>query len=310
MSFSDKVRVALVQDSPVIFDLKKTLKKSAELIRKAAESKPDLIVFPESFIPAYPRNMIFGSRIGSRSKEGRELWLRYYNNSVCIPGPEITEIENLSKEISSYISMGITEKHGKSLFCTQVLISPKNGLISRHRKIKPTAAERIVWAEGNGADLGTQRISETVLGTLICWENYMPLARMAMYTKGVNIYLAPTADNRDSWQTTLSHIAMEGRCFVIGVNQHVTVDDYPEFALENDPDKEQKKIISRGGSCIISPLGDYIAGPVWGKNEIIVADLDLDSVTESSLDFDAGGHYNRPDIFKLKIADQPETLVD
>lgn len=310
MSFSHKPRVALVQESPVFFNSLKTIDKCLELIGEASINKPDLIVFPESFIPGYPRNMIFGSRIGSRSDEGRELWKEYYNNSITVPGTETRLFEDISKKTGIYISLGITEKENKSLYCSQLLFSPKRGLIAKHRKIKPTAAERIVWAEGNGKDLGTQKISKTILGTLICWENYMPLARMAMYMKGVNLYLAPTADNRECWQTTLKHIAMEGRCFVIGVNQFVSRNEYPANISDSSEVHGKDFHGSRGGSCIVSPMGEYIAGPVWDKSQIIHAELDLDIVTRSSLDFDPAGHYNRPDIFDLKINDQPETLVE
>lgn len=310
MSFAEKPRIALVQDSPVFFNAGKTTDKCLELIDRASSNKPDLIVFPESFIPGYPRHMIFGSRIGYRSSEGRELWKEYYNNSISVPGPEVKIFEDISKKTGVYLSMGITERDNKSLYCTQLLFSPRNGLISKHRKIKPTAAERIVWAEGSGRDLATQKISNTIIGTLICWENYMPLARMSMYLKGVNLYLAPTADYRESWQTSLRHIALEGRCFVIGVNQYTGIDEYPGHIAESCGLSKKDLSGSRGGSCIISPMGEYIAGPLWDEPGIICAELDLGMVTGASLDFDAAGHYNRPDIFDIKINDQPETLVD
>ncbi len=309
MSFDKKVNVAIVQASPVLFNKKSTLERCLELIDKASLKNPDLIVFPESFIPAYPRNMIFGTTIGSRSDKGRQIWEKYFNNSVDVPGEETSILAEAAKRSGAFISMGITEREGKSLYCTQLFFSPSGKLSGKHRKIKPTGAERLVWGEGDGSTLSTHKINNTIIGTLICWENYMPLARMALYNKGVNIYLAPTADNRDSWQSTLKHIAQEGRCFVIACNQFVLASDYPEDIASSEGIKSEK-ILSRGGSCIVSPLGEYIKKPVWDKEEIIYAELDLNLTIRSSLDFDAAGHYNRPDIFTFDATKQPDTIIE
>lgn len=309
MSFDNKVKVAVVQATPVLFNKKLTLEKCIELIDTASQQNPDLIVFPESFIPAYPRGMVFGTTIGSRTDEGRSLWEEYFNNAVDVPGKETGLIAEAAKKSGAYISMGITEREGKSLYCTQLFFSPSGKLSGKHRKIKPTAAERLVWGEGDGSTLSTHKISNTVIGTLICWENYMPLARMALYTKGVNIYLAPTADNRDSWQATLKHIAQEGRCFVIGCNQFVSGSDYPASVAVMEGIKTED-ILSGGGSCIVSPMGDYVKEPIWNKEEIFYADLDLKMTIRSSLDFDATGHYNRPDIFSFDARHQPDTTIE
>ncbi len=309
MSFDKKVKVAVVQAAPVLFNKKLTTEKIIGLIEQASLHNPDLIVFPESFIPAYPRNMIFGTTIGSRSDTGRLIWEKYFNNSVDVPGKESDIIAQAAKKSGAYISMGITEREGKSLYCTQLFFSPSGKLSGKHRKIKPTAAERLVWGEGDGSTLSTHKISKTIIGTLICWENYMPLARMALYNKGVNIYLAPTADNRESWQATLKHIAQEGRCFVIGCNQFVAGSDYPKDIVASEGINTDE-ILSAGGSCIISPLGEYIKEPVWNKEEIIIAELDLNMTIRSSLDFDATGHYNRPDIFTFNANNQPDTIIE
>lgn len=309
MSFDNKVKVAVIQAAPVLFNREKTLEKCLELIEAASKNSPDLIVFPESFVPAYPRNMIFGTTIGSRSEEGRKLWQEYFNSSMPVPGKETEIIAEAAKRSGACISLGITERENKSLYCTQLFFSAGGKLSGKHRKIKPTAAERLVWGEGDGSDLTTHKITNTVIGTLICWENYMPLARMAMYEKGVNIYLAPTADNRDSWQASIRHIAQEGRCFVVSCNQFVSGDAYPEH-ISSKEGIRQDEIISAGGSCIVSPSGDYLAGPVWNSEEIIFAELDLESTIRSSLDFDPVGHYNRPDIFTYSAKDQPDTIVE
>jgi nitrilase len=310
MSFNNIVKVAVIQSTPVLFDKASTLDKCIGLIETASLQNPDLIVFPESYIPAYPRDMIFGTTIGSRSDEGRLLWEKYHSNSVTVPGDETATLAKAAKKAGAYLSVGVTEREGKSLFCTQLFFSPRGKLSGKHRKIKPTAAERIIWGEGDGSTLTSHKIGQTIIGTLICWENYMPLARMALYNKGVNIYLAPTADNRESWQSTLIHIAQEGRCFVIGCNQFVKADDYPEEISRIENINKPGEVISAGGSCIISPLGEYIAGPVWGEEEIIFADLDLGMTIRSSLDFDPTGHYNRPDIFDYSVKGQPDTIIE
>jgi len=309
MSFENIVKVAVVQATPVLFDRNQTLNRSLELITEASRKSPDLIVFPESFIPAYPRNMIFGSTIGSRSEDGRLLWEKYFNNSMSAPGKEVDKIAEAAKKSGAYISIGITERDGKSLYCTQLFFSPAGRLSAKHRKIKPTAAERVIWGEGDGSTLTTHKISNTVIGTLICWENYMPLARMALYSKGVNIYIAPTADNRDSWQSTIKHIAQEGRCFVIACNQFVSGKDYPEQIAKIERINTDE-IVSAGGSCIVSPLGEYISEPIWDEEKIIYADLDLSMTIRSSLDFDPVGHYNRPDIFTYSAIGQPDTIIE
>ncbi|MEZ4999648.1 MAG: carbon-nitrogen hydrolase family protein [Bacteroidales bacterium] len=232
----------------------------------------------------------------------------YYSNSVGVPGPETAYIEELSRKSGAYISMGITERDGKSLYCTQLFFSPKKGLLGKHRKIKPTAAERIVWAEGDASTLSTFRTPFGIAGTLICWENFMPMARMAMYSRNVTIYIAPTADNRESWQTAIRHIAQEGRCFVISCNQFSRYEDYPAAIRESEKTHQKGGVISAGGSAVVGPTGEYIAGPVTGSEIILYADLELAMISRAALDLDVAGHYNRPDIFNLSVNGLPETI--
>jgi len=215
-------------------------------------------------------------------------------------------LENLAKSHNTYLVIGVTEKENLSgsLFCSVLYISPESGLLGVHRKIKPTGSERLIWSEAAGESLVTFQTKIGKLGGLICWENYMPLARMAMYKKGVEIYIAPTADSRDEWTSTMKHIALEGRCFVLGCNQYFTKSMYPEkyqHLIKNEPEN-----ICPGGSLIVSPMGKIIAGPLFNKGGALTAKIDLDEVTESKLDFDVIGHYSRDDIFKFEVNGQPE----
>ena len=307
MILPDKIKAAVVQATPVLFDRDKSIGRAVELIHKAAESSPDLILFPEAFIPGYPRNLSFGTKVGSRSSEGKELYELYYRNSVVAGSSHTSVFCELAEKYGAFISLGVSEQFGRSLYCSQLLFSPAGKLAGIHRKIKPTASERIIWGEGDGSTLTSHRSGNITLGTLICWENYMPLARMALYNKGVNIYLAPTADNRESWQHAIRHIASEGRCFVLACNQFVRSSDYPDKITGLDNPGTMPDIVSRGGSAIISPDGEYLAGPVWDREDILFAELDSSAAIRGGFDFEPSGHYNRPDIFTLAINGQPET---
>lgn len=306
---SRKIKVAAVQAAPVLFDLEASLKRTAEYIKKAAALRANLVVFPESFLPGYPRGLGFGAVIGSRTDLGREQYKRYWENSVEVPGVAVATLGQMAKDQNIFLVMGVTERDTitKTLYCTTLYFSNKGTLMGKHRKLKPTASERVVWGEGDGTTLSTFKTEVGVLGGLICWENYMPLARMAMYQKGVEVYMAPTADARDNWQSTMVHIANEGRCFVIGCNQFVTKADYPENLsgeVDDSPD-----IMCRGGSVIISPMGKILAGPLFDQEGIISAEIDLDEVVKSRMDFDVTGHYARNDVFLYIAKDQPDTFT-
>jgi nitrilase len=202
-----------------------------------------------------------------------------------------------------------TEYSHGTLYCTLLYFGPDGTLLGKHRKLKPTAAERLIWGEGDGSTLTVLNTELGRIGGLICWENYMPLARMALYGKGVDIYLAPTADARERWQATLRHIALEGRCFVLGCNQYVTKSMYPADLelikeLENQPD-----VLCRGGSAIVSPSGEYLAGPLFDQEGILLADLDLAEIARGKFDFDVVGHYARPDVFQLIVNEQPAQTI-
>lgn len=306
-----KHKIACAQLTPVIFNKKETVEKAVAWIEKAASENIKLLVFPESYIPAYPAGMDFGTVVGSRTAKGRDHFRIYSENSVVVPGNETALLAEMAGKHKMYIVMGVTEKDSvtHTLYCTMLWFSPDGILMGKHRKLKPTAAERIVWGEGDGKTLVSFDTSIGKMGGLICWENYMPLARMAMYRRGVEIYVAPTADSRESWISSMRHIACEGRCYVIGCNQYFTKQDYPA-QMQHDLADDRPEVLSRGGSVIVSPLGDILAGPLYDREGLLIAEADMEEVVRSRMDFDVAGHYSRDDIFKLKVKDQPEIIKD
>ena len=303
------IKVAVVQAAPILFDREATLHKACQLTGEAAKQGAKLILFPEAFIPAYPRGLGFGSVVGSRSPAGRRTWQQYWANAVNVPGPATEALGAAAREARAYLAIGVIERDGQysrgTLYCTLVYFGPDGRLLAKHRKLKPTAAERLIWGEGDGSTLAVVKTEFGKIGGLICWENYMPLARMAMYGKGVEIYLAPTADARDTWQATLRHIACEGRCFVLGCNQFVTRSMYPKDLEGLEDLADQPEVICRGGSAITSPLGEVLAGPLYDQEGMLLADLDLADIVRSKFDFDVVGHYARPDVFQLIVNERP-----
>jgi len=305
---SSLLRAAVVQAAPPLFDLEGGIDKAVDLIRRAGRERADLILLPEAYLPGYPRGLDFGALVGSRSPEGRDLWKRYYDNSVDVPGPATERLGQAAAEAGAYLAVGVTERDPDTrgtLYCTVLYFGRDGRLLGRHRKLKPTGTERIIWGEGDGGGLLVLDTEIGRIGGLICWENYMPLARTALYRQGVQIYLAPTADARDTWHASMIHIALEGRCFVLGCNQFVTREVH-EAAL--GPDAKLPGILCRGGSTIISPHGEVLAGPLYGREGILYADLDLGETVRGKFDFDVAGHYARPDVFDLRINGQPPPL--
>ena len=307
------VKVAVVQASPVLFDRKETVKKACHLIHKAAAQGAQFVLFPEAFIPAYPRGLSFGMVVGSRSEEGRHTWQAYWDNAVDVPSPATDTLGAAVRKAGVYMAIGIIERDSQfsrgTLYCTLLYFGPDGQVIGKHRKLKPTGAERLIWGEGDGSTLTVLNTELGKIGGLICWENYMPLARMAMYSKGVELYLAPTADARETWHATLRHIACEGRCFVLGCNQFVTKDMYPASLQVAHELAEQPDVMCRGGSAIISPLGEVLAGPLYDREGMLFAELDSGEIVRSKVDFDVVGHYARPDVFQLTVNEQPAVSV-
>ncbi len=307
------VKVAVVQAAPALMDREATTDRVVHLIGEASAQDARLIVFPEAFIPAYPWGIRFGTRVGGRTDQGRKAWARYWANAVDVPGPVIETIGAAARAAGAYVAIGVIERDQTfsrgTLFCTLAYLGPDGQLLAKHRKLMPTAAERYIWGAGDGSTLPVLPTPHGRLGGLICWENYMPLARMSMYAKGVELYVAPTADSRDSWQATIRHIACEGRCFVLSACQFVTKEMYPADFEARDELDGAPDVLSRGGSAIIAPLGDYVAGPLFNEEGILVANLDLALVAQGKFDFDVAGHYARPDVFRLIVNEQPAPPV-
>lgn len=301
-------QAAVVQMGAVPFDKAATVEKVLSRIKEAAALGAKLIVFPEATISGYPKGSDFGARVGGRLPRGRDEFVRYFEGGIDVPGAETALLAKAAKEAGAYIVIGVMEKDIGTLYCTALHFSPDGQLLGKHRKLVPTAMERLIWGSGDGSTLPVHDTSLGKLGSVICWENYMPLLRMAMYNKGIQLYCAPTADDRDIWIPSMQHIAIEGRCFVFSACQHITRQAYGEDydAIQgNDPDT----VLFRGGSAIISPSGEILAGPDYEGETILTAEIDLTEVTKGKFDLDVVGHYSRPDIFRLLVDENPKKSV-
>ena len=297
------VKVAVIQATPAMFDTPATVEKACGLIAEASINGAKLVLFPEAFIGGYPKGMSLGVRLGMRTVEGRKDFKRYYENAISIPGNETDKLGRAAEQAGAYVILGVIEKEESTstLYCTALFIGPDGKVLGKHRKLKPTAAERLIWGEGDGSTLPVFDTPFGKIGAVICWENYMPLLRAAMYGKGVRIYLAPTFDARDNWQISMRHVALEGHCFVLTCNQYLTKSAFPTDLNCYDELADQPEVLHRGGSAIINPYGDYLAGPLWEKEGIEYAVLDLGQIEETRFDFDVTGHYTRPDVLQLHV---------
>ena len=296
------VRAAVVQAAPVAFDRDCTLAKVRALTAQAAQGGAQLVVFPEAFVSAYPRGMTFGAVVGERSAEGREWYRRYWDSSVDVPGPAVDTLSDIAREASVHVVIGVIERDGGTLYCSALFFAPNGDFLAKHRKLVPTASERLVWGQGDGSTMPVLDTSVGKIGAAICWENYMPLYRTALYAKGIQLYVAPTADSREGWVASMRHIALEGRCFVLSCNQFARRRDYPPD-YPGDIPADADAIVTRGGSCIVGPLGQLLAGPVYDEEAILTADLDLSDTVRGKFDLDVVGHYARPDVFRLVVND-------
>ncbi len=304
------VRVAAVQAAACPFDTNRAVEMVCSMTAEAAKEGSRLILFPEAYVGGYPWGLAFGTAVGGRSEVGRRVFGRYWESAIDVPGPEVERMCQVAGDFGVWLCVGVIERDSTystgTLFCTLLYFGPNGELLGKHRKLKPTAAERLIWGEGDGSTLTTVETDFGRVGGLICWENYMPLARMTMYGKGVKIYLAPTADSRDRWQSTLQHIALEGRCFVLGCNQYVTRDMYPKDLAIADELDVWPETLSAGGTAIYGPLGEVLGEPLWNQAGIVYADLDMRSIHRSRFDFDVTGHYARPDVFRLIVDESPK----
>ena len=298
-------KIALVQAEPVLFDKDASLEKALKYIEEAAGTNAELIVFPELFIPGYPIGMNFGFSMGKRTEAGREDWMRYYNASLIAGGPEFEAMAQAAIKAKAYISMGFSERDAVkgTLYNSNVIFEP-DGSWKVHRKLKPTGTERVVWGD---ADKDYFPITETPwgpMGSLICWESYMPLARVALYQKGITIYISPNTNDNPEWQATIQHIAIEGKCYFINADMLVRKSSYPTDLNEKDAVDRLPDMVCRGGSCIIDPYGHYLTEPVWDEETIIYADLDMTLPAACKMEHDAVGHYARPDVLNLIVEDK------
>jgi len=275
-----------------------TLDRVLAFEHQIRQSDCDLLVMPEALLGGYPKGADFGTRVGYRKAGGREEFLRYWREAVDLDGPEVAAVAGLAKTCNTAIVIGVIERSGATLFCTALFISNQGELLAKHRKLMPTASERLIWGLGDGSTIAVVDTAAGRIGAAICWENYMPLLRTAMYAKGIEIWCAPTVDDRDIWQTSMAFIAYEGRNFLVSACQFQPPPSAPERRDETWP--EDRPLI-RGGSVIISPMGDVLAGPVYGREALVAASIDLDDIIRARYDMDPTGHYARPDIFKLSV---------
>ena len=299
---------AVVQAAPVVFDAARSLAKLADFAADAARRGAKLAVFPEAFVSAYPKGLDFGARVGQRSVDGREDFRRYFESAIDVPGPGTEAIGAAARAGALHLVVGVIERDGGTLYCTALTFGPDGRLLATHRKLMPTAMERLVWGFGDGSTISVADTDLGRVGSVICWENYMPLLRMAMYAKGVQLYCAPTADDRETWMPTMRHVALEGRCFVLTACQYLTRGDCPaDYAVAAGDDPAT--VLMRGGSGIVDPLGRVLAGPNMDGETILTAEIDTAEIARGKYDFDVVGHYARPDVFRLHVNERPTPAV-
>jgi len=306
-------KVAVVQTASILSDRDRTVEKVVSLIHEAAAEGAELLLFPEALISGYPRGLAYGAVVGSRSAEGRKLFQQYWDSAVEVPSASTVAIGNAARSNKVFVAVGVIERDstfsGGSLYCTVLFFAPSGELVGKHRKLKPTGSERLIWSEGDGSTMPVFQTPAGRAGALICWENYMPLARMAMYAQGVQLLLMPTADARDIWLATIRHVAYEGRCFVLSCNQFVSKDMYPEDWLKLPELADMQDVVTPGRSAIVNPMGEIIAGPLEGQEGILYADIDLSEIPRAKFDFDVTGHYSRSDVFRLIVNRRPAPPV-
>jgi nitrilase len=308
---NNEFKAAVVQASPIFLDRKVTVEKACGLISDAASKGAKLIVFPEAYIPAYP-DWVWVIPSGKK-KMLDELYAELLENAITIPDKWTEKLCQAAKKAKAYVIMGLSERNSEasnaSLFNTLLYIDPDGKIMGKHRKLVPTGGERLVWSQGDGSTLGVFDTPIGKLGGLICWENYMPLARYTLYSWGIQIYTAPTWDNGEPWLSTLRHIAKEGSVYVLGsciVMRKSDIPDKFEFKTLYAPTKEW---INTGDSVIIDPNGKIIAGPVTMKEEIIYADINPSLMQGTKWILDTAGHYSRPDVFKLSVNTSPNKMI-
>ena len=303
MSDNKRFKVAAVQAAPVFLDREATLDKACQLIAKAGKEGAQLVVFPEAFLPGYP-DWVWVVPAG-RGDLSDNLYSTLLDNSVAIPDDATEQLGRAAEKARIHVVMGLNERNQEasngSLYNSLLYIDADGRILGKHRKLMPTSGERTVWAQGDGSTLTAYPTPIGVLGGLICWENYMPLARHAMYAQGTQVYAAPTWDHGDLWLATLRHIAKEGSTYVIGCCMALHLDDIPDHFEFKQLYPDGTEWINPGGSYIIDPRGEIIAGPLYAREEILYAEIDLGVVSAAKRMFDVAGHYARPDVFQFAV---------
>lgn len=301
----DTCKLAVVQAAPVMFDKTACIEKALKLINECTANGAELIVFPELFIPGYPYGMTFGFRVGSRNADGRKDWKAYYDNSILANGPEMQQLIEKAKEQGIYLSIGYSERDAVTgtLYNSNMMIAP-DGTAMNHRKLKPTGSERVVWGDADRDYFPVMETPWGPMGNLICWESYMPLARVALYQKGILLYISPNTNDNPEWQDTIRHIAIEGHCYFINCDMFFTRADYPKTASAGEEIAKLPEIACRGGSCVVDPFGHVVSDTIWDQEGIIYAELDMQKVPASKMEHDVCGHYARPDVLKLQVEDK------
>jgi len=294
---------AVVQAGSTLFDTAADVVAAQDWISQAAGRGAEVVVLPEAFLGGYPKGLDFGVTVGERTAEGRDQFRRLFESAITVPGPETDALAELTRQLRCTAVVGAIERLGGTLYCVALFLGP-DGLAGVHRKLMPTAAERLIWGFGDGSTMPVLDTGRARLGAAICWENYMPLFRAAMYGKGVDVWCAPTVDARDSWQATMRHIALEGRCFVLSACQYLLRSDLPADVHPVQGEAADTVLIG-GGSAIVSPLGEVLAGPLRGTEGVLTAELDLGDLARGRFDFDPVGHYARPDVFSLTVDETP-----
>jgi nitrilase len=301
-----KVTVAALQIGSDPAGTAATLERILAYEREIAASGAKVVVLPEAILGGYPKGEAFGTRLGYRTDAGRDAFARYFAQAVNLDGPEVAALAGLSARTGAWLVAGVIERAGSTLYCTAVFLDPERGLVSKHRKLMPTGTERLVWGMGDGSTLPVVETPAGRAGAAICWENHMPLFRTAMYAKGVTLWCAPTVDERDVWRASMRHIAHEGRCFLISACQVQPSPAELAVAVEEWPDDRP---LIRGGSMIVGPLGDVLAGPLEQETGLVTAEIDTDDIVRARYDFDPVGHYARPDVFRLLVDETARTSV-
>jgi nitrilase len=307
----DKIIVSAAQATPIYLDRAATIEKACDLISTAARNGAKLILFPEAFVPAYPDwTWVLPP---NQNKQLADLYGELVEQSVSIPSADTERLCRAAREANIHVAMGVNERDtdasGSSIYNTLLYIGNEGTILGKHRKLIPTAAERLVWARGDGSTLSVYDTPFGKLGGLICWENYMPLARYTMYASGTQIYLAPTWDSGEPWLSTLRHIAKEGRVYVIGCCCPVHLKDIPDRYEFKKQYSRKDDWVNVGDSTIVDPDGRIIAGPANRKEEILYAEISLRQVTGPRWKLDVAGHYSRPDVFQLSVNRQPQPAL-